>query len=128
MSLFGGIHVGRIGEPEATADGIIAVASLEDLLAHKLKVLLQRVESKDYRDVAALLRHGIALEQGLGGAVTLFGSNFQPAESLRALTYFQGGDLAMLDQLDRETLHATVAAINIGIGLPTVPRLSVVLL
>ncbi|MBF6592517.1 MAG: nucleotidyl transferase AbiEii/AbiGii toxin family protein, partial [Ktedonobacterales bacterium] len=34
ISFFGGIDVGRIGEPEMTADGVLAVASPEDLLAH----------------------------------------------------------------------------------------------
>ncbi len=122
LSLFGSINVGRIGDPEATSDGILTVASLDDLLAHKLKVVLQRIEAKDYRDVAALLRHGIALERGLSGASTLFGPNFQPAESLRALTYFSGGDLATLDPTDRATLHTAVAAINLSVALPAVPR------
>jgi hypothetical protein len=124
VSFFGGIDVGRIGEPERTSDGIITVASAEDLLAHKLKVMLQRVEAKDYRDVAALLRSGVALEQGLGGAATLFGPNFQPAESLKALVYFVGGDLATLDHADRTTLQTCVAAIDPRVGLPAVPRLS----
>jgi hypothetical protein len=71
ISFFGGIDVGRLGEPETTSDGVLAVASPEDLLAHKLKVMLQRIEAKDYRDVAAFLRSGIPLELGLGGAVTV---------------------------------------------------------
>jgi len=124
LSFFGGINNGRIGEPEITSDDVIAVASPEDLLAHKLKVMLQRVEAKDYRDVAALLRNGIALERGLGGALTLFGPNFQPAESLKALVYFSGGDLDTLDQADRATLIASVAAIDLRVGLPSMPRLS----
>jgi len=40
VSFFGGIDVGRIGKPEMTADGVVVVASPEDLLAHKLKVML----------------------------------------------------------------------------------------
>ena len=124
ISCFGGIDVGRIGEPETTADGVLAVASPADLLAHKLKVMLQRVEAKDYRDVAALLRSGVALATGLGGAATLFGPNFQPAESLKALVYFSGGDLATLDAADRATLQTSVAASDPRAGLPPVPRLS----
>lgn len=45
----GSINVGRIGEPEVTTAGILTVASLDDLVAHKLKVVLQRIEAKDYR-------------------------------------------------------------------------------
>ncbi len=37
---------------------------LNDLLGHKLKVLLQRVELKDYIDIAALLKNGADLERG----------------------------------------------------------------
>jgi hypothetical protein len=121
LSFFGDITVGRIGEPELTSDGILAVASAEDLLAHKLKVMLQRIEVKDYRDVAALLRSGVALERGEAGAVTLFGPNFQPAESLKALVYFSGGNLSLLDAADRATLIAAVSAINLNVGLPSVP-------
>src|SRR4051812_41286180 len=37
-------------------DGTLLVASLEDLLATKLKATLDRAEGKDYRDIAAILR------------------------------------------------------------------------
>ena len=80
------------------------MASPIDLLGHKLKVLLQRVEAKDYQDIAALLRSGLALEQGLGAARALFGAAFAPAEALRALTYFEGGDLLRLSASDRAIL------------------------
>jgi hypothetical protein len=128
VSMFGGIDVGRVGTPDVTADGVLTVASLDDLLAYKVKVVLQRVEAKDYRDVAALLRAGLSLERGLAAAATLFGPSFQPSESLRALTYFQGGDLGTLTQADRTTLHAAASAVNLGAGLPTVPRLAMTLL
>jgi hypothetical protein len=47
ISFFGGLEFGRLDNPERTPDGVLEIASLQDLLAHKLKVLLQRVESKD---------------------------------------------------------------------------------
>jgi hypothetical protein len=37
---------------------VISVASLDDILAHKLKTILQRVEIKDYADVDALIQSG----------------------------------------------------------------------
>jgi len=46
ISFFGDISFGRIGEPEMTDDGILQVASLDDLMATKLKVVLQRVENE----------------------------------------------------------------------------------
>jgi len=96
VSFFGSINFGRVGEPERTADGVLQVASLEDLFALKLKVILQRVESKDYLDIAALIKYGQRLDGGLAAASALYRNEFQPAESLKALVYFQGGDLRLL--------------------------------
>lgn len=67
------------------------------MLGVKLKVLLRRVEAKDYRDIAALLRAGIMLGDGLGAATALYGAQFPPCEALKALVYFEGGDLDMLE-------------------------------
>lgn len=96
LSFFGGLCFGRVGQPRQTADGVLLLAALEDLLAHKLKVLLQRVEAKDYLDIAALLAAGLDLAGGLAAARLLFGANFQPSEALKAMTWFEGGDLAAL--------------------------------
>lgn len=96
LSFFGAIDFGRVGEPELTADGVLQVASLDDLMATKLKVLLQRAEAKDYRDVAAMIDAGANLGRGLAAARRLFGPNFQPSESLKALSYFGDGDLHTL--------------------------------
>ncbi len=78
VSFFGAIGIGRAGEPETTSDGVVHVASLVDLAGTKLKTLLQRIESKDYRDIAALLDGGVALVDILGAARALFGTSFNP--------------------------------------------------
>lgn len=96
VSLFGNLNFGRIGAPLRTPDGVIVAASKEDLLGHKLKVLMQRIEVKDYLDIDALLRAGVSLEQGLAAAQSLF-PVFAPAESLKALAYFAPRNLAELD-------------------------------
>lgn len=49
VSFFGGISIGRVNDPVQTEDGILLVASLEDLLATKLKAILDRAEAKDSR-------------------------------------------------------------------------------
>ncbi len=61
ISFFGEIGFGRVGSPELTNDGVLRVASLLDLLGTKLKVLLQRIEQKDYLDIEAILRSGVRL-------------------------------------------------------------------
>ena len=62
LPFFGGPRIGRVGRPSMTDDGILEVASLEDLMATKLKVIMQRSEVMDYRDIAATIEHGIDLE------------------------------------------------------------------
>lgn len=73
VSFFAMQGFGRIGQPERTDDGVLLVASPLDLLATKLKTILQRAEARDYRDIAALLRAGGDLAAGLGAARALFG-------------------------------------------------------
>jgi hypothetical protein len=109
VSLFGKITFGRVGEPALTEDGTLEVASLLDLAGTKVKALLQRVEAKDYLDVAALLGAGLPVEQILGAARALFGPAFNPLIAQKTLAYFEGGDLASLPEAVKRTLvaHAT---------------------
>jgi Nucleotidyl transferase AbiEii toxin, Type IV TA system len=82
ISFYGAIGFGRVGAPDITRDGVLQVASPEDLMATKLKVILQRAEAKDYRDIAALIAAGVGLSNGLAAARALFGTAFQPSECL----------------------------------------------
>lgn len=101
-----------------TDDGVLQVASLDDLLGTKLKVILQRVEAKDYVDIAAMIAAGMSLAHGLAVAKTLFGGAFQPSESLKALTWFEGGDLETLPQATRSELIGAASAVR---DLPRAP-------
>ncbi len=121
LSFFGSIKFGRVGEPDMTDDGVVQVASLLDLMATKVAVITQRAEAKDYRDLAAMLRDGASLPSALGAAVAIYGSRFQPTESLRAMTYFGDGDLSSLSQEDQLALVRAVAAVR---DIPHVPILS----
>ena len=112
VSFFGGLPFGRIGDPLLTRDGVLEVASLDDLMAHKLKVILLRPEKKDYEDIAAMIRAGCAVASGLAAARALFGKAFQPAAALKALVYFEGGDLASLPGADRNTLIGAASAVG----------------
>ena len=103
LSFFGGLSFGRLDDPWQTPDKILHIASLQDLLAHKLKVLLQRVETKDYLDIDALLNGGLDLACGLGGARAMFPA-FVPQECLKALTYFKEPSLKGLSALLQDRL------------------------
>jgi hypothetical protein len=112
VSFFGGLSFGRVGDPLLSDDGVLEVASLDDLMAHKLKVILQRPERKDYEDLAAMLRAGGTLARGLAAARLFFGKTFQPAESLKAMVYFRDGNLASLPPRDRATLIEAASAVG----------------
>jgi len=121
VSFFGPIRFGRVGTPQLTRDGVMQVASLDDLLATKLKVILQRVEAKDYRDLAALVNVNIDLARGLASAQVLFAPTFQPAESLKTMVYFEGGDLDDLEQAEKDRLVTAASRVR---ELPAVEILS----
>lgn len=123
VSFFGKISFGRVGTPQTTSDGVVTVASLLDLLATKLKVLLQRIEVKDYLDIEALLKSGVPLAHGLGGAVSLYGSAFVPMECVKALTYFQEGSSREVPESTRRYLREAVDAWDMSVAeVPIVSR------
>ena len=104
VSFFGGLTLGRIDDPLRTRDEVLLVASLEDLLATKLKAILDRAEAKDYRDISAMLSAGVSLEKALG----VFAGNYRrdPALALKALGFFKDGDLPSLSKADQNLLRA----------------------
>lgn len=111
VSFFGNIGFGRVGLPELTQDGVMHVASLDDLMATKVKTILQRVNAKDYIDIAAMVEAGVSLAQGLAAAREMYGINFQPIESMKAMTYFKDLDRE-LSATTKEILTSAVAGIH----------------
>ena len=109
ISFFGDLDMGRVGHPQRTDDGVVWVAALLDLFATKLKVLLQRIAARDYLDIAAILRSGVSLEDGLGAAVALYGAQFPPMEAVKALAWFEIDDARNVDAAAREVLSRTAA-------------------
>jgi hypothetical protein len=104
VSFFGGIALGRINDPIRTTDRVLLVASLEDLLATKLKAILDRAEAKDYRDISAMLTAGVSLQRALGAFAVNYGRD--PALPLKALGFFKDGDLPSLSRADQNLLRA----------------------
>ncbi len=115
-SFFGGLLLRQIESPSRCPDNGLRVASLSDLLAVKLHTLAQRAEAKDYLDVHALLGSGLPLASGLAWARLVYGAEFNPLLSLKALTYYEDGDLASLPTTVR---HALVAAVR---GVDEIPE------
>lgn len=110
VSFFGGLDLNRAGEPDVA--GGIQVASPLDLLAVKLGVLMVRAARKDYCDIDALLNSGVGLAEGLSAAQAVYGARFNPLISLKALTFFQEGDLDRLDAATRSRLTTAARSVN----------------
>jgi hypothetical protein len=104
VSFFGGLALGRINNPLRTKDGVLLVASLEDLLATKLKAILDRAEAKDYRDISAMLSTGVSLERALGAFAGMYRRD--PGLPLKAMGFFKDGDLPSLPRADQERLRS----------------------
>jgi hypothetical protein len=103
ISFFGGIGFGRVNDPLQTGDGTLLVASLDDLMATKLKATLDRAEAKDYRDIAEMISAGVSLAAGLSAFRAMFRG--EPSQVLRSIGYFEDGDLHTLAPTDREILR-----------------------
>jgi hypothetical protein len=112
VSFFGGLGFGRMEDPQTASDNGVAIASVIDVFASKLKTILQRSEAKDYNDIAAILDSGVSLEKGLGAARALYGQEMNMLLPLKALCYFEDGDLQTLSPEVREQLLAAVARLG----------------
>jgi Nucleotidyl transferase AbiEii toxin, Type IV TA system len=119
LSFFGALGIKRVQDPDIAEENGIQIASLLDLLASKLKTVQSRAEAKDYRDVVALFDTGLSLAQGLGAAAAIYGKNFNGALSLKALTFFEDGDLPSLTPAIQKRLLAAATSVDLK-NLPLV--------
>jgi len=90
VSFFGGIGFPVIDRPDRPDPEGIVSASLRDLAGPKAKVINQRVELKDYLDVAALLDAGMTLPQIVAAAVAIFPGQVDSISTMSAITHFGG--------------------------------------
>jgi len=119
LSFFGSLGIKRAQDPDIAEENGIQVASLLDLLASKLKTVQSRAEAKDYRDILATFDAGLCLAEGLAAAAAIDGKNFNGVLSLKALTYFEDGDLPSLTPTIQKRLLAAATSVNLK-GLPLV--------
>lgn len=113
ISFFGGLNLARVSPPIISADSGLRIASALDLAGTKVKVLQDRAELKDYLDLAALIRDGVSLESAVRAAMTIYGDHFNPMPSLKALTYFEDGDLRHLDVDTRSLLEDAATEVDV---------------
>ena len=97
VSFFGVPKLPRLAPPAKARDNGLKIASLLDLAGTKASVLQVRAEAKDYIDMDALIEIGkVSLPFALSAAGKLYGSSFNPEITLKALSYFEDGNLREL--------------------------------
>ncbi len=99
VSFFGVPNLPRLAPPHVAKDIGLQVASLLDLAGTKASVVQLRAEAKDYIDIDALITLGrIGLPTALAAAQKLYGRVFNPQITLKALSYFDDGNLQDLPE------------------------------
>jgi hypothetical protein len=122
VSFFGVPNLPRLMPVHVSDDNGLQVASLIDLAGTKAAVLPRRAEAKDYLDVDALLRVGnVDLPTALAAAQRLYGSSFNPETTLKALSYFDDGDLHTLPEDVRSRLVSAAREVDLEY-LPEIGR------
>jgi hypothetical protein len=119
LSFFGSLGIKRAQDPDVVEENGVQVASILDLLASKLKTVQLRAQAKDYRDVLRTLEAGLSLAEGLAVAAAIYGKDFNGALSLKALTFFEDGDLPSLTRTVQKRLLEAATSVNLR-ELPTV--------
>jgi len=112
VSFFGVPRLTRLVPPLVAPNGV-RVASLGDLAGTKARVVQVRAEAKDYIDIDALIAHGIPLPQALSCARAMYGDDFNPQITLKALCFFGDGSLQALPPAVRTRLVAAVAGVDL---------------
>ena len=120
VSFFGVPKLPRLAPFLVVKDNGLKVASLLDLAGTKASVVQVRAEAKDYIDMDALIHlGGIGLPLALAAAEKLYGSSFNPEITLKALSYFDDGNLRDLPAEMQVRLAAAVQEVDLD-HLPTI--------
>jgi hypothetical protein len=114
VSFFGVPNLPRLSAPHIIADNGLQIASLLDLAGTKASVVQVRAEAKDYFDIDALLQLGrIGLPTALAAAQELYGPTFNPEITLKALSYFDDGNLRVLPEEIKSRLVAAAREVDL---------------
>ena len=114
LSFFGLPDLPRLAPPLIAPDNGLQVASLLDLAGTKASVVQIRAEAKDYIDIDALLNDGrIDLPTALAAARAIYGTSFNPQNTLKALSYFEDGNLRRVPQAVRDRLARAAREVDL---------------
>jgi hypothetical protein len=115
LSFFGLPGIPRLLPPLIAPDNGLRVASLLDLAGMKASVVQVRAEAKDYLDIDAILTDArIDLPTALAGARAIYGSAFNPLATLKALAYFDDGNVGSLPRAVKDRLVAASRSVDLA--------------
>lgn len=114
VSFFGRLKLKKMEEPLLAEGASIRVASLLDIAGTKTALIQGRPFFRDYFDLYTLLEAGISLAEALGAAQVIYGKSFDPRVSLKALAFFEDGDLQRLPVHMQNRLAAEARKIDVG--------------
>lgn len=115
VSFFGVPEIKPIQPPLITKDIGLKVASLIDLAGMKAAVVQKRAEAKDYIDLDAMIQSGVIdLPTALAAGQQIYSQGFNPLITLKALSFFEDGNLASLPPEVCDRLNKAVQSVDLN--------------
>ncbi len=115
VSFFGVPELKRLRGGDTVDENGITVASIYDLAGTKVAVVQKRAEVKDYIDIDAMIEAKVIdLPQALRAGRMVYGKQFNPELTLKALCYFEDGSVRKLPQETRKRLVAAVQKVDLA--------------
>lgn len=114
VSFLGLPRLKQVSKPHLAPRNGLRIASLLDLAGTKAAVVQRRAEAKDYIDLAALIETGrIDLGLALASAKAIYGAQFNPQITLKALAFFEEGNLKRLPAATKQVLVNAVRTVKL---------------
>lgn len=115
VSFFGLPDLNRLRPGDVIGANGIRVASTLDLAGTKAAVVQNRAEIKDYIDIDAIIEDGsVSLSQALVAGKAIFGKQFNPELTLKALCYFGDGTVKEIPRAMQDRLVAAFQGVDLA--------------
>ena len=112
LSFFGGLTIPVIERPDIVDPPGVVVASLIDLAGTKVKVIHQRIELKDYRDIVSLLDGGLTLGEIVAAAQAIFPKAITFVDAVSSITFFEEGESVSFPEPLKKRLRSAARGIS----------------
>jgi hypothetical protein len=108
LSFFGGLAL-RVVRPPRLAPNGIPIASLIDIAGTKAKTVQDRIEERDYRDLAVSIEQGMTVDDIIGSCAAIFGAQIDPTITAQTMAWFGEPAMAAWPDTIKRTLTRAVA-------------------